>query len=219
MQNTPNENDLEQESGEDWLILSDLSMGGFIIFLIVAIAFIVQYNKVKQGIYDVLKEFDKKEMVEVLADGTVRFKGQKNKVLFLSGEDQLSQDFQKQLDIFLPAYFNAIDSFADKIAEIRIEGHTDTVCPAKINVNECYYYNIELSQRRAFNVLKFIFENSTSFKKLSQNKQKQINNLFVANGYGATRSLDAEGKYTFETKQPVDIDRSRRVDFKIMLKK
>jgi outer membrane protein OmpA-like peptidoglycan-associated protein len=203
---------------EDWLILSDVSMGGFIIFLVIAIAYISRHSEFykRQGIYDNLKKFDQSNMIDVLDDGTIRFTGTNGKELFKSGIPNLTNDFKKNLSNFLPKYFESIEMFSDYISEIRIEGHTDTVCHEDSSI-DCYYYHQELSQKRAYETLKIILE-SKAFAKLNTQKQEMIKGLFVSVGYGSTKTLDSNGEYTSFTKLQVDCNKSRRVDFKILIK-
>lgn len=214
-------NDDGNNESEDWLILSDLSMGGFIIFLIIALAYIAKNSNhyKRQGMYDNLKTFSKSEVIDVLEDGTIRFSAIREQSMFEAGDTMIHRSFKEELNKFLPSYFDTLQSMLDDIKEIRIEGHTDTVCNSKRILTErsCYLYNLELSQQRAYKVLEHVLT-SDAFSNLNKKNQETMKRILVSVGYSYSQALDADGKYVSITQQAVDKDKSRRVDFHIIIK-
>ena len=70
-------------------------------------------------------------------------------------------------------------------------------------------YNLELSQKRAFEVAKFIL--SEDFEELSQEENKRLKSILTANGRSFSNPiLDENGV--------IDAEKSRRVEFKFRLK-
>jgi chemotaxis protein MotB len=207
----------ENES-EDWLILSDVSMGGFIIFLVIAIAYIARHSEVykREGIYDSLKHFGQSKMIDVLDDGTIRFSSTSNNSMFKFNGTDIQKGFQAELIKFLPGYLDTLLTKLNDIKEVRIEGHTDNICNGSPSEQACYLYNLELSQKRAYSLLEFVL-NSNAFKKLSIVNQTKMRKIFVAVGYSYSIPLDKKGKYTKDIKT-IDLEKSRRVDFKILIK-
>ena len=116
----------------------------------------------------------------------------------------------------LPRYFDIIlkDKYKDKIAEIRIEGHTDRI-PAPIYDKNPYIANMILSQRRSSEVVKY-FVNMDYFKRLSEEKKKLIEFLLSANGLSYGRTVDDDGELTLISGKPINDDKSRRVEFRII---
>lgn len=213
--------DTETES-DDWLILSDVSMGGFIIFLVIAIAYIAKHTDYykKQGIYDSFKSFGKSEMIDVLEDGTIRFSAKDTtKSMFEGGKSEIDAFFKHELDSFLPEYFDSLKKVIDFVQEVRIEGHTDTICRKfPIETEEkCYLRNLRLSQDRAHAVLKYTLT-SDAFESLDTTYQNKVKKLLVSIGYSYSKALDDTGKYASKTKKPVNPNKSRRVDFRILIK-
>lgn len=214
-------NNQNQRENEDWLVLSDLSMGGFIIFLIIAVAFIARHNNLyeQQGIFEAIKKFesDKVEVDSIDRKGTLRFITTQKSELFASNSADLSPYFKKALDDFLPAYLDTIQQYKDKIIEIRIEGHTDNDCRDRTH---CYETNLDLSVQRANNVVKYIL-NSNALKSRADSSAQVLQRLFVASGHSYSQALDAKGQLIStlsEIEKRIDKDRSRRVDFRIILR-
>lgn len=206
---------------EDWLVLSDVSMGGFIIFLVIAIAYIAKHSEhyKREGMYNSLKTFSKSDVIDVLEDGTIRFSAIKGRSMFAKNKAAINKEFEAELDEFLPAYFDTLLLMIDDIQEVRIEGHTDTVCNNNKYSSEksCYLYNLELSQQRAYKVLEYVL-NSKPFNNLEKSTQEKMKQILVSLGYSYSQPLDANGKDVNNTHLAVNNDRSRRVDFHIIIK-
>lgn len=211
-----------------WTSVSDLMTGLMIIFLFVAISYMVQvknnqkvlegYMETKENLHDKLKdEFENdttKWQMSIGKDLTIKFDNPT--VLFDSGEWELTSSFKNILQDFLPRYFNILlkDTLRTKIQEIRIEGHTDNVPIPRLH-NDPYIANIILSQQRALSVVKY-FRELPVFKQYSKEEQNLIEYWLIASGFSYGKSLDDNGEYTFKTKNNINKDLSRRVEIRIV---
>jgi outer membrane protein OmpA-like peptidoglycan-associated protein len=177
-----------------------------------------EFKATKEQLYAELeKEFkdDFKEwQVELDKDLSIKFTNPE--VLFVSGDHNIRPYFSEILSEFLPRYFKILmqGKYMNKIAEIRIEGHTDTV-PALKYDSDPYIGNIKLSQLRSAQVLKF-FRNMDYYKSLSANDEQRLQFWITANGLSYGRTLDNEKQMTALTGKPANNDYSRRVEFRIV---
>jgi len=124
-------------------------------------------------------------------------------VMFEYGSATLSDQGKAFIDAFLPVYLDVLlsDENAGYVAEIIIEGHTDTT--------DTYIKNMALSQDRAFAVVEYIL--SDEFTYLTPGQKIQFMGLLTANGRSYSDPiLDEHGN--------VDAAASRRVVFKFRLK-
>lgn len=211
-----------------WMSVSDLMTGLMVIFLFIAISYIrkvqenqtvlTDYVETKTQLHDKLvKEFEgdtKRWQMTIGKDLSMRFNNPQ--VLFASGEADLTPEFKQILDEFLPKYFDILlhDSLRSKIVEIRIEGHTDDV-PAPQFDKDSYIANVILSQMRSLSVLRY-FRSMPVFETYSEEEKKLLEYWFTANGLSYGKSVDRNGEYTIHTLLPIDKDRSRRVEFRIV---
>ena len=211
-----------------WISVSDLMTGLMIIFLFVAISYMVQvknnqkvlegYMETKENLHDKLvdefKNDTTKWQMSIGKDLTIKFDNPT--VLFDSGEWELTSSFKNILQDFLPRYFNILlkDTLRTKIQEIRIEGHTDDVPIPRLH-NDPYIANIILSQQRALSVVKY-FRELPVFKQYSKEEQNLIEYWLIASGFSYGKSLDDNGEYTFKTKNNINKDLSRRVEIRIV---
>lgn len=216
------------KKGNIWMSVSDLMTGLMIIFLFIAIAYIskVQSNQT------VLKDFvdNKTNMHEKMIEefksetnnGTITIGGdlsmrfERAETLFPSGSAELTPEFKRTLADIIPKYLNLLlkDSLRSEIKEIRIEGHTDTTSYPKLN-KDPYMANLILSQQRAANVMAYI-RSLPAYKSYSNADQRQLAYWFTANGLSYGRALDSDGKEAFKTGKPIDTEKSRRVEFRII---
>ena len=212
-----------------WMSVSDLMTGLMVIFLFIAIAYmnrvkknqsvLVDYVDTKTKLHDKLvKEFENDTSRWNMAIGRdLTMKFQKPEVLFGRGDYQLTSDFKNILKKFIPRYLDILlnDTLMNsKIKEIRVEGHTDTV-PAPQYDRDPYLGNIILSQKRAFEVLKYI-RSLDAFKNYTDEERRQLEYWFSANGLSYGKALDKNGEYTFISKLPINPEKSRRVEFRII---
>lgn len=211
-----------------WMSVSDLMTGLMVIFLFIAISYIrkVQENQTvltdyvdtKTKLHDKLvQEFEndaERWQMTIGKDLSMRFNNPQ--VLFASGKADLTPQFQQILNEFLPKYFRILlnDSLRSNIQEIRIEGHTDNV-PAPHLDPDAYIANVILSQQRSLSVLRY-FRSMPDFETYSDYEKNLLEYWFTANGLSYGKSVDKNGNYTIESKEPIDKDRSRRVEFRIV---
>lgn len=211
-----------------WMSVSDLMTGLMVIFLFIAISYIrkvqenqtvlTDYVETKTQLHDKLvKEFEgdtNRWQMTIGKDLSMRFNNPQ--VLFASGRADLTPQFQQILDEFLPKYFHILlnDSLRSKIVEIRIEGHTDNV-PAPQFDPDAYLANVILSQQRSLSVLRY-FRSMSVFDTYTPEEKKMLEYWFTANGLSYGKSVDRNGNYTIESNLPIDKDRSRRVEFRIV---
>lgn len=211
-----------------WMSVSDLMTGLMIIFLFVAVAYMIQvqdnqsvltdYVETKRHLHDKLvNEFKgdtaKWKMV-VGKDLSMKFK--EPEVLFQQGSGQIQPKFMQILDEFIPRYLNILltDTLRERIQEIRIEGHTDDLRMVKYG-KDPYLSNVLLSQERAYNVLKYIRE-MPSYEKYTQEQKKLLDYWFTANGLSYGKALDRNEEYSALSGDSIDRDKSRRVEFRIV---
>jgi len=211
-----------------WMSVSDLMTGLMVIFLFVAVAYMIQvqdnqsvltdYVETKQHLHDrLVNEFKgdttKWKMV-VGKDLSMKFK--EPEVLFAQGSGEIKPKFMEILDEFIPRYLNILltDSLKDRIQEIRIEGHTDDLRMVKYG-KDPYLSNVLLSQERAYNVLKYIRE-MPSFEKYTPEQRKLLDYWFTANGLSYGKALNTKEEYVAIKGDTIDKEKSRRVEFRIV---
>lgn len=211
-----------------WMSVSDLMTGLMIIFLFIAIAYmsrveqnqsvLTDYVETKQKLHDKLvKEFEGDTLKWQMAIGTdLSMKFNNPTVLFAQGSWDLTPQFKDILNEFLPRYFGILlkDTLRSKIQEIRLEGHTDNV-PFPSLDNDPYIANVILSQRRSLSVLKY-FRNMPAYKNYTSQQQRLLEYWFTSNGLSYGKSLDDEGNYTIHSRKPINLQKSRRVEFRII---
>ena len=124
-------------------------------------------------------------------------------VLFGYGESDLTDAGKQFLSRFLPRYLDVLmqPEFSDYVAEIIIEGHTDTTGG--------YLYNLELSQKRALTVASYCLSDDNRI--LSAEDTELLRSIVTANG----RSFSSP---VYDENGNVDADASRRVEFLFRLK-
>ena len=141
-----------------------------------------------------------KSIEEIVDDGI------RAKIHVITEESQLK--LQETLQKIIPMYLDVLlqDQFRDYIAEIIIEGHTDT--------DGGYQSNMELSYERANAVADFCLNKNNG---LSEAKIEQLQRLLTVNGKSWSNPVyqkDDAGNPTDE----VDMSASRRVEIKFRLK-
>lgn len=211
-----------------WMSVSDLMTVLMIIFLFVAISYMVQVKDNQSIIYEYLETKEKlhDKLVDEFAKDTTKWQMSIGKdltiqfdnptILFESGKWELTPSFKNVLNDFLPRYFDILlkDSLRTKIQEVRIEGHTDDVHIPSLH-NDSYVANIILSQQRALSVVKY-FRELPIFEQYSKEEQNLIEYWLTATGFSYGKSLDDNGKYTFITKGNINKVLSRRVEIRIV---
>ena len=153
----------------NWMSFSDVMTGLMVIFMFIAISYMADVQKkqvmpfeelraTKEQLYAELEKEFKGDFSEweVELDEDLSIKFTNPEVLFNSGKSDIRPNFADILNQFLPRYFDILldTNYTNKIAEIRIEGHTDTV-PAPKYDSDPYIGNVKLSQLRSSEVLKY----------------------------------------------------------------
>lgn len=215
----------------NWISFSDIMTGLMVIFMFIAISYIVEVQKKQQERDIIFEEFKatKEELYaelekefkddfkdwEVELDKDLSIKFTNPDVLFQSGKSDIRPNFANILNEFLPRYFDILlqPKYKDKIAEIRIEGHTDMVPVSKSDIP--YIGNLELSQQRSTSVMKY-FISSDYYKSLEENRRWWLLFNFTANGLSYGRTVDDNKEYTYVSKNKVNNEFSRRVEFRII---
>jgi outer membrane protein OmpA-like peptidoglycan-associated protein len=122
-------------------------------------------------------------------------------ILFGQDEAAVSDGGKTVLEDVMQAYTSILlddEAYRRHLSRIIIEGHT--------NDDGSYLYNLELSQRRALNVMKHILETRGD-----ASQQERLREYLVASGRSETDLIAKdEGK--------VDKERSRRIEIKFSLK-
>ncbi|MDE6883521.1 MAG: OmpA family protein [Lachnospiraceae bacterium] len=129
-------------------------------------------------------------------------------VLFRYNSASLTTDSKETLKNIIPMYLDVLlqDQFRDYIAEIIIEGHTDT--------DGSYQSNMKLSYERANAVADFCLNKRNG---LHETKIEQLQKILTVNGKSWSSPVyqkDASGNLM----QEVDMPASRRVEIKFRLK-
>ncbi len=206
---------------DQWISLSDLMTGLMMIFMLIAIAYMMKvesqtskvkqvselYDDMREEIYqDLMHEFGKDLPVwdaEITKDLQVRFKNPN--ILFDTGKDVLKPQFQGILADFFPRYVRIITAakYDGTIQEVRIEGHTSSQWSTSVTPEEAYFKNMELSQSRTRTALRFVM----GLPEVG-NETNWLRKHVTANGLSSSHPImSGDGSE--------DIVRSQRVEFHI----
>jgi flagellar motor protein MotB len=165
---------------------------------------------------DLLKELQtefkddfRKDKWNAVLDKDLSIKFVNENVLFDYDKSDLKPEFQSILTDFFPRYLNILikPKYKDKIAEVRIEGHTD--------IEGGYIYNMKLSQDRTRNVMQFLL-GLDYYNSLSSLDQNKLRFWLTANGLSFGRTLDADGNLTEYSNKTPDNIKCRRAEFRIV---
>lgn len=157
------------------------------------------------------------QAVEIADSATIRFSVQQTSPdpLFREGKDEPTTYFKSILDRFLPIYFEEMYKLYGKqatekfqIREIRIEGHTDSRGP--------YMENLILSSNRALRVQQYLLLHP-GIKQYGNQFSRFMEKNSIACGYSFSRLLDNQSRLLESSGQNEDLDKSRRVEFRIIL--
>lgn len=123
-------------------------------------------------------------------------------VLFDVAKSELKEEGKRVLDEFLPVYLSVLmdPQNSANIAEIIIEGHTDT--------DGTYMSNLKLSQERALSVMEYIL--GDDYNQITGGQKQRLRQIATANGRSYSNPIYAEDG-------TVDKTASRRVEFKFRL--
>ena len=220
-----------------WIPLADLMTVLMITFLFITVCYMLivseqkkkedklfeDFRAAKVGLYNKLDSVFKNDTARwnLKLDRDLSIKFTKPQVLFEEGKSTIKPEFKEILNEFLPKYLEVVldKEFTDNIAEIRIEGHTNSKALQSNQVcnfsNDSYIDNMELSQNRARNVLSYL-RSIEYFKGLNDSQKNVLQYWLTANGLSYGRTVDSKDSLTYFTKQSADDDKSRRVEFRII---
>lgn len=208
-----------QDNGEHWLVISDLMAGLMIVFLFIALVFMLEKQKSPLGlnhvtqvyqdkqkeIYDVLTaEFGKdlKKWRANIDKETLSFNFQSPEKLFASSSLNLTPFFRGVLSDFFPRYLKVLKPFQNIVDEVRIEGHTSSSWNRNSTKAQAYLKNLQLSQVRTREMLRFIYS-------LEANETQWMKHNILAIGFSSSQMVKEKGvENTFL---------SRRVSFRALL--
>ena len=222
MDGEPGQNGAAVGEESHWIPLSDLMTGLMVIFLLIAVSYMMQveadaariknvaiaYSEIKDALFeDLNKEFSldlPKWKAQLLkSDLTIRFS--EPEVLFATGSSELKPEFQAILQDFFPRYVRILTSakYRDSISEVRIEGHTSSDWIGVASAGDAYFLNMELSQARTRSTLAYVLNLPADREQVAW-----LRRFVTANGLSSSRLiLDNNGME--------DVARSRRVEFRI----
>jgi len=135
-------------------------------------------------------------------DGTVRFYNPS--VLFKQNEDKLTPKGQAMLREFFGRYIKILyaPEFIEQVGEIRVEGHTSSEWAEGVTEIQRYIWNLDLSQRRAFEILRICLPSIDDPKVLERVKGQAI-----ATGHSYSKTVRNQDNSE-------NRELSRRVEFK-----
>ena len=216
------EQELEPETEEHWIAVSDLMSGLMMLFLLIAIMYlviverkndeiervVVLYEDLREELYqDLLAEFAEDLPVwGSQLDEDLSFRFTNTDLLFEEGESDLRPAFTLILADFIPRYMGILtsDKFREEILEVRIEGHTSSSWSQASSSDEAYLRNMALSQERTRSTLGFILD----LESVAHEKD-WLRNRMTANGLSSSQLITSASGVE-------DADRSRRVEFVVV---
>jgi outer membrane protein OmpA-like peptidoglycan-associated protein len=216
-------------SEEHWIPLADLMSGLMMMFMLIAIIFMVKvendakkvkdialiYDQMRAQLYqDLHSEFEKdlpRWGAELDHDLALRFK--EPNVLFATGDDKLKPRFTLILNDFFPRYVHILsaEKYRNAIEEIRIEGHTSSVWNGGSSKNDAYFANMALSQSRTRSTLQHVLTLPQV-----QSQQEWLKTHLTANGLSSSKLLYlADGAENKEGSQRVEFRLRTNADARI----
>ncbi len=146
------------------------------------------------------KTFDESSMKVDAQTGSITFSSD---VIFEYGKANLTNASKETLREVIPVYLDVLlqDAYRDYIAEIIIEGHTDT--------SGSYKSNIDLSTNRAMAVAEFCLDKKNG---LDEEQIEKLQSLLTVNGRSYSDPIYKPGS------TEIDMVASRRVEIKFRLK-
>ena len=205
-----------------WISISDLMSGLMVIFLFIAVAYMVEnfeiidkviyitegFQDTEESLYrELMKEFkeDLEDWNAYIDAKTLSVIFKEPDVLFERREYEIKTRFKNILDDFFPRYAMILhdDQFNKDILAVRIEGHTSSEWNKKTNHKKAYLNNMTLSQLRASQVLEYVLETNLN------GSYDWMRDRLQAVGFSSSKL-----KYGVDDIE--DKNMSRRVEFKVV---
>lgn len=200
----------EDEEGSFWMSYGDLFSGLMLIFALLMLTALYFYQSGVEGIREILslrkeiaeelqKEFSAEQgrIVDVDGEGVIRFR---DRLLFAQNSFEVLPEGKEQLEVFARQYVGVIldnERFRDRIVRIIVEGHTN-------NDGE-YFYNLQLSQDRAYAVMETIIRAADErHRTLLSEKMTAVGRSFSDLQYLQDGSVDREGSRRIEMRFDLD---------------
>lgn len=199
--------------------ISDMMSGLMLIFLFIAISFMVKIESEKQEMQDVALEYRDIKVnlneslysefendlenwnASITKDNRVVFSSPE--VLFAVNSSEIKDGFKVVLKDFFARYVKVLTTqeYKNEIRELRVEGHTSKSWLNAKSPDEIYLKNMGLSQDRAYKVLSYCY--GLKDDAIMQNK------------IWLEKHLRANGMAFSELKHE---DQARRVEFRVLMK-
>ncbi len=203
----------------EWMSISDMMSGLMLVFLFIAISFMIRVEAEKQEMKDVaisyrdtkanlnealFEEFQsdlKTWNASITKDNSIVFSSPE--VLFKVSKSDINDEFKIILQQFFSRYLKILTSpeYVDEIQELRVEGHTSQSWKNATSQKEIYLQNMLLSQERAYKVLSYCY--SLDNESVVKNRE-WLEKYFRANGMAFSKLRDEKT--------------ARRVEFTIQMK-
>ncbi len=210
---------MSKASSHEWMSISDMMSGLMLIFLFIAISFMVKVEAEKQEIKDIAIEYrdTKANLNEALftefendlkswnatitKENSIVFASQE--VLFAISQSDINGKFKAILNDFFIRYLQIVTNpaYKDEVEALRVEGYTSNTWKNAHSQEERYLKNMKLSQERAYSVLAYCYSLEDA---VVQKNRKWLEQHFRANGMAFSRLTDKE--------------KARRVEFRVQMK-
>lgn len=195
--------------------ISDMMSGLMLIFLFIAISFMVKVESEKQEMKDIALEYRDTKVnlnealysefendlekwgASITKENSIIFSSPE--VLFSVNSSELKDEFKTILEEFFSRYINILTSseYKDEILELRVEGHTSNTWLNAKSKKDIYLQNMKLSQSRAYSVLAYCYT-------LDNDHILWLEKYFRANGMAFSKLKES--------------DQARRVEFRVLMK-
>lgn len=158
-----------------WESVADMMTGLMVLFLFICLAYTFQLQQQQQreeaavSEYFILRKQIYEELIEEIPPEQLTMIGVSvddrnisvdfvDPLLFFDkGSSAIKPELRRALGEFIPHYMKVLEKYGNEIAEVRIEGNASHDYGGDINSPEAYFYNMKLSQDRAYNVLHLIY--------------------------------------------------------------
>jgi outer membrane protein OmpA-like peptidoglycan-associated protein len=211
----------ELEHEEHWVAVSDLMGGLMMVFMLIAVIYLVQLEIETRKIKDVARLYDllRTQLYEDIyqefredlprwgaeIDSDLSFRFFNTEVLFAHGDDEIKPAFKDILNDFFPRYVRIITSpkYRADILEVRIEGHTSSDWGKLSGSDEAYIKNMALSQARTRTTLEYLLGRASVAP-----EKVWLSAHLTANGLSSSKLI-------LKDSGEEDGIRSRRVEFRL----